>query len=368
VEPGTGRFEQHRLTEALFSQEFRNIQVDYNTSKQLVISASNDRLAPASLAVGRAARTALKLAPFDAREIKITYLERTKPVVTYSFFDLPKLERYFSGDLTQAQVAEYVAIEYLERSPGEKDPYAFLNDVQPTPERVNLAATLPEIRSFGRVADDVVEAAKTATDVNWLYAGAIGVGLVAASSVLDRRADQFAKTNGDRGWLRGSTRFANTLPFLGMAFAGVAALDTEDRIHSRTGFAAGEAGLTAAFAATGLKYAIGRARPTAELGNRSFDFGSNASSSLPSIHSAVAWAVATPFALEYDAPWLYGVAALTNIGRVAGRDHWVSDTVAGSLLGYGLGRIFWQSSRTPRREGPQVLLSPSGIAFSWNTD
>ncbi|MBI2318382.1 MAG: phosphatase PAP2 family protein, partial [Betaproteobacteria bacterium] len=65
----------------------------------------------------------------------------------------------------------------------------------------------------------------------------------------------------------------------------------------------------------------------------------------PSRHAAVAWAVATPFALEYHAPWLYGIAAVTNLARVGSREHWFSDTVAGSLIGYGIGRIFWESAR-----------------------
>ena len=78
----------------------------------------------------------------------------------------------------------------------------------------------------------------------------------------------------------------------------------------------------------------------------------------------MAWAVATPFALEYRAPWLYGVAALTNLARVGKQAHWFSDTVAGSVVGYGLGRLFWESSRT-NNSLPQVFVDPSGVNFSW---
>jgi hypothetical protein len=45
------------------------------------------------------------------------------------------------------------------------------------------------------------------------------------------------------------------------------------------------------------------------------------------------WAAITPYALEYDRLLLYGVAALTNV-RVGSREHWVSASVAGSLIGY----------------------------------
>jgi membrane-associated phospholipid phosphatase len=79
----------------------------------------------------------------------------------------------------------------------------------------------------------------------------------------------------------------------------------------------------------------------------------------------VAWAVATPYALEYDS-WLpYGVAALTNLARIGSREHWVSDTVAGSVLGYGVGRIFWDSSRARGKSEPRVMLRPKGVDLSW---
>jgi membrane-associated phospholipid phosphatase len=84
---------------------------------------------------------------------------------------------------------------------------------------------------------------------------------------------------------------------------------------------------------------------------------------------AVTWAVATPFAREYNADWLYGVAALSNLGRIAGRAHWVSDTVGGSLLGYALGRLFWEASRKPQSQGvPRVLLNPSGVSLAWELE
>ena len=78
------------------------------------------------------------------------------------------------------------------------------------------------------------------------------------------------------------------------------------------------------------------------------------------MHTALAWGVVTPIAQYYDAPWLYGVAALTNFGRVVGRDHWLSDTVAGSVLGYVVGDWFRRRADT----GTTVMLMPHGIAMS----
>jgi len=55
-----------------------------------------------------------------------------------------------------------------------------------------------------------------------------------------------------------------------------------------------------------------------------------------------------------------------RLARIGSRQHWLSDTVAGSLLGYGIGRIFWESSRAPGRNRPNVIVTPSGIKLRWD--
>ncbi|MGP1679232.1 MAG: phosphatase PAP2 family protein, partial [Burkholderiales bacterium] len=187
------------------------------------------------------------------------------------------------------------------------------------------------------------------------------------SSVLDKRADHFARDHGANRWVKAGNNFGDALPWLALAGAGVAALDGSDPLRSRTGYAALEAGGTALLAVTGLKYAFGRARPENELGNHAFKPFSNTAGydSLPSGHTIIAWAVATPFAEEYDAPWLYGLAAITNLARAGSRRHWVSDTVAGSVLGYAIGKVFWESSRAPSKGAPRVSIHPAGVNLAW---
>jgi membrane-associated phospholipid phosphatase len=144
-------------------------------------------------------------------------------------------------------------------------------------------------------------------------------------------------------------------------------MDGSDPARARTGYAAMEAGGTAFLAVTALKSVVGRARPFVEAGSHAFKpFSTTANyDSMPSGHVIIAWAVATPFAEQYNAPWLYGVAAVTNLARVGGRQHWVSDTVAGSLLGYGIGRVFWEASRAPKKGAPQVMIHPKGVNVAW---
>jgi membrane-associated phospholipid phosphatase len=157
------------------------------------------------------------------------------------------------------------------------------------------------------------------------------------------------------------------LPFIGMAAAGLAAVDGSDPVRSRTGWSSVEAGVTGAAMATGLKYLFGRARPRTGVGNKQFNWltTDDAYGSFPSVHTTLAWAVATPFALEYDMPWLYGVAAVTNFARIGSRQHWASDTLVSSLLGYGIGRMFWQSSRDQAKGDPQLFFDGSSVGLKW---
>jgi len=250
----------------------------------------------------------------------------------------------------------------------EQVPPARPDDADTKAEEKRVADRLPpDSRPVGRVLSDLSAAGRTAADANWLRMGVVGTGLVLASSALDRRGEQFAKDHANSRWLKSVSRIGDALPWLAIAGTSVAALYSSDPAFSRTGYAATEAGGTAFLAVTGLKYVVGRARPGNELGNHAFKPFSSASGydSLPSGHVIISWAIATPFAEEYDAPWLYGVAAVTNLARFGSRQHWLSDTVAGSVLGFAIGKVFWESSRAPKKGGPLVLIHPSGINMAW---
>jgi membrane-associated phospholipid phosphatase len=358
---------EYNLIEALYRQGFRNIKVAYDASQRLSLTLANDTIRPASRAVGRAARTAIRLAPLEAREIRITFAQRTNPVVTYDFIDLPRLDRYFGGTLPLGELAPTIAIEYLDPSAREKDPLSLLGDLDTAETPPKLAESIPGYRSMGRVGNDLAAAGRTAKDVNWVQAGLIGSGLVLASSMLDKRAFKFAQDHADSRWLKGFNTIGNALPYIGAGLVAVAALDGSDPRRSSTGFAALESAGAAFLVSTGLKYMTGRARPEAGLGSTSFKpFSSQ--DAFPSRHAILAWAVATPFALEYDSNWRYATAAVASLARVTKREHWMSDVVAGSLLGYGIGRIFWESSRAQNKGGPRAMLDPSGIRLAWDLD
>jgi len=169
-----------------------------------------------------------------------------------------------------------------------------------------------------------------------------GAGLLAGAALLDHTLDDAAKRHGDSPSAQTVRRFGNAVPLLAVGAAGATWLGQRGTVAGDVARSSIAASVAAAAAAQGLKYVVDRSRPLENRGASDFGHENRSDSSFPSVHTAVAWAAVTPFARQYDAPWLYGAAALTNAARVIGRDHWFSDTVAGSLLGYGLGSWFHQ--------------------------
>jgi membrane-associated phospholipid phosphatase len=195
-----------------------------------------------------------------------------------------------------------------------------------------------------------------------------GGSLVLLSGALDRRAFDAAERRADNRGVKALVSAGNAIPWLALGGAGLVALDAADPVRSRTGFAAGEAAAMAFVAATGLKYVAGRSRPETGDGPGAFHpwRTDDAHNSFPSRHAAVAWAIVTPFAAEYDAYWPYAVAALTTLGRTASREHWLSDSVGGSVLGYGVGRLFWRSDSERHKDAPRFILTTQGAALQWD--
>ena len=102
-----------------------------------------------------------------------------------------------------------------------------------------------------------------------------------------------------------------------------------------TGFLAGEAALNTLVTVEALKYSFRRERPFQGAGDGHFFSGGT---SFPSEHAALAWSVAGVIAHEYPGtlPKLlaYGMASAVSYSRVRGREHFPSDVVIGSALGY----------------------------------
>jgi len=131
-----------------------------------------------------------------------------------------------------------------------------------------------------------------------------------------------------------------------------------------------ESGLLSAEAAinsTGVAYLFKeitqRQRPLE--GNGSGDFFKGGAS-FPSEHSAIAWSIASVWAHEYSG-WLsqtaaYGLASAITITRVTAQQHFPSDVVVGSALGWYFGRQVYRAHHDPEAGG-----APWGSLVDENT-
>ena len=200
----------------------------------------------------------------------------------------------------------------------------------------------------------------------WLRPVSFVVGTVLVSALTDKPVDRQMKKYQEKKVLRGLNTYGNALPYALVGAVGAAFALGDERMRNT-----GLISMQSIAAATGFsvlgKYAVGRARPDEEQGpwSRVGTGYSRSNASFPSGHSAVSFAAVTPFAKEYDAPWLYGVAALGAAGRVAGRKHWVSDTVAGSVIGYAVGSWLWQAQRDQSESHLSINPGIKEVSMVW---
>ncbi len=115
--------------------------------------------------------------------------------------------------------------------------------------------------------------------------------------------------------------------------------------HMReTGFLGGEAAIDTYLDTTLIKYIAGRDRPFTANGRGNFF---NGGSSFPSQHAAVSWAVASVIAHEYPGPVTkilsYGLAGGVSAARIEGHNHFLSDAVIGSAIGWYIGRQVYRA-------------------------
>ena len=111
-----------------------------------------------------------------------------------------------------------------------------------------------------------------------------------------------------------------------------------------TGLLAGEAAIDVFLDTEVLKYAFGRQRPLTGDGRGLFFQGGT---SFPSQHAAVGWAIASVIAHEYPGPLtqilVYGAAGGISAARMIGQQHFATDVIVGSALGWYMGRQVFRS-------------------------
>jgi membrane-associated phospholipid phosphatase len=123
--------------------------------------------------------------------------------------------------------------------------------------------------------------------------------------------------------------------------------------HAReTGLLAGEAGLDSLAVTYAVKYATRRERPQQGNGNGNFWSGGD---SFPSEHASAAWSIATVFANEYPGFlskfFAYGGATAISLSRIKAKQHFPSDVLVGSGIGWLIGQYVYRTHHDPLAGG-----------------
>jgi membrane-associated phospholipid phosphatase len=119
---------------------------------------------------------------------------------------------------------------------------------------------------------------------------------------------------------------------------------------TETGLLGGEAMVDSLVVDEVMKAVAMRERPAVDgAKGKFFQTSVGIDSSFPSTHSFIAWSSAAVLASEYDGTWtrlgIYGLATGVSATRVLGREHFPSDVVIASGLGWLVGRYVYHKHR-----------------------
>lgn len=182
------------------------------------------------------------------------------------------------------------------------------------------------------------------TDTKWglpLIAGA--AGLIASDRYTSSWVDKVGSLPPvSHGVSQGGTIYATIGTSIGIYAAG--RFTNNPRLRE-TGLLATEAVIDSGIVTHTLKLITQRSRPNEGNGHGHFFSGGN---SFPSGHATGVWSLATVVANEYhDKPIIkygsYGLAILITMSRYSGRNHYLSDLLIGSAIGYGVGKYVYST-------------------------
>ncbi len=172
----------------------------------------------------------------------------------------------------------------------------------------------------------------------------------AALMVTDRHTSGELVENGDNlSRLRVSkdiSRFGSLYATGGVAAAFYLMGRAKNNARAReTGLLGVEALMDSSIVVEVLKTVSQRQRPPTDHSSGEFFDGG---SSFPSGHAITTWSLATVIAEEYGRhrPLVrfsaYGLASAVSLSRYTGRNHFLSDVLVGSAMGYGIGRYVYR--------------------------
>jgi membrane-associated phospholipid phosphatase len=213
---------------------------------------------------------------------------------------------------------------------------------------------------------------------DWTTVGVSAAAVVGAGLLLDHSVDKYMANHATASWDRTAKDVQNlgSTPSIviagGTYLAGVAFKDPEVRATGIDTMVT--MGLANLLLTLPLKVVVGRSRPYAEKGSTDFH-PLNGGESFPSGHATQAFALASVIAEHADRPWVsglaYGLAGLVGVARMEQRAHFMSDVVAGGLIGTFVGKSVVAYNQTLRANaGSKVAVSfaptfqPGGYGLS----
>lgn len=203
---------------------------------------------------------------------------------------------------------------------------------------------------------------------DWVAVGAGTAAVVGVGLLLDRSTDRFMTNHANASWDRAAKnvqKLGGTPSVLiagGTYLAGVAFKDPEVRATGIDTMVT--MGLAQLLLTIPLKTVAGRSRPSEGKGTHDFH-PLNGGASFPSGHTTQAFALASVISEHADRPWVsglsYGLAGLVGLSRVEQRQHFLSDVVAGGLIGTFVGKAVVahnQALRADARRKVSMSFSP----------
>ena len=130
---------------------------------------------------------------------------------------------------------------------------------------------------------------------------------------------------------------------------------TRNQRARETGILAAEALIDTGIVTQTLKFATQRPRPLSMDRSGGFFDGGN---SFPSGHSSSIWSLAAVIDGEYGKRHkivrygVYGLAAAVSVSRYTGRNHFLSDVLVGSAIGYGIGHFVYLKHHDASLDAP----------------
>ncbi|HEY6446780.1 MAG TPA: phosphatase PAP2 family protein [Acidobacteriaceae bacterium] len=216
----------------------------------------------------------------------------------------------------------------------------------------------------------------SATDLWWLLPFGVATGVavhydtraIHDLGVHPSRENQFNKLSSDTGLY---------LPFAAAAVGYVAGDVRHDDYMTETAVLSAEAMADAGILDEGLKYALDRENPMLDNARGGLwphgPKGWPNSPSMPSEHAMNAWAFAHVVAGQYNGiatnVVVYGLATTVSVSRVIARQHFPSDVIVGSTLGWLVGGyVLHHRSREHGVPDVSAVETPlgRGIGVTWN--